>query len=83
MKAGCDDSSSTKMALSPGDGSTTDIIQMLFAISSQITSNYLGLQDGMIQTDLRLSAKFQRVVQDNNTFQQGIRAELDTLRNFS
>jgi hypothetical protein len=37
----------------------------------------------MIQTDLRLSAKFQRVVQDNNTFQQGIWAELDTLRNFS
>jgi hypothetical protein len=64
MESDCEDSSLTKMA-SPS--SNANILHMLSANSSQMTSNYQGLQDQLIQNDLRLSADFQRVVKERST----------------
>jgi hypothetical protein len=73
MESDCKDSSPTKMVSS----SNADIIQMLTTISSQMTSNFQGLQDQMLRNDLHLSADFQMVVKDNDTFKQEVRAKLD------
>jgi hypothetical protein len=75
--------SSNKSSSSPTMDSSNnlEIIQMLSAISSQMTSNYQALQDNMVKNDLRLSANFQNVAQEMDMFKQQVRAELDIFRN--
>jgi hypothetical protein len=76
MESDCEDSSSTKMA-SPS--SNANILHMLLAISSKMISNYQSLQDKLLQNDQQLSAEFQRVIKDYETFKKDVRVELDSL----
>jgi hypothetical protein len=87
MESDCKDHSSAKLVSSGNALSSTtmvssgnsEMLQMLAAISSQMTSNYQALQEQMVQNDSRLSTDFQRVVHDNDSFKQEVRAEIDSL----
>jgi hypothetical protein len=46
-----------------------------------MSSNYQALQDNIVKNDLCLTANFQNVIQEMDTFKQQVREEIDMLRN--
>jgi hypothetical protein len=75
---------SSNTSSSPPDMNSSnnwEILQMLSTISSQMSSNYQALQDNIVKNDLCLTANFQNVIQEMDTFKQQVREEIDMLRN--
>jgi len=81
MEGDCKEGSSSKMIKNDEDPKITELFTILSKQITQLSSQNITIQDQLRDNEHKISTKFLMVVQENESFKQSMRSELDELHN--
>jgi hypothetical protein len=81
MEGDCKEGSSSKMIKNDEDPKITQLFTILSKQITQLSSQNITIQDQLRDNEHTISTKFRMVVQENESFKQSMRSELDELHN--
>jgi len=80
MEGDCKEGSSPPVIKNDDDSKITQLFTILSQQITQLSTQNMAIQDQLRENENMLLTRFQTVVQDNETFQQSLRSEMDELR---
>jgi uncharacterized protein YfkK (UPF0435 family) len=81
IEGDCKEGPSSKMIKHDEDPKLTQLFTILLQQITQLSSQNITIQDQLRDNEHKISTKFQMVVQENESFRQSMRSELDELHN--